>query len=282
MNAIDINYRMCGKTVKKEKTRNSQAEETVSFLDIAAEKRESAVDRYKRNHPQDALRVDAQVRAGKSVIKKNGMENVSREDMSIEEYKVFIDGLLNSIPFDSTRIYDREITSITDAGWEQMKNDAEYEAWVLGYTVENRSVRNPFFGWQGASGNFYVEKFGASIEEHVGQSIGKPSLNISCNNERNKKSWWKKRREKMKERMDEQAEKAMKKAHERSVLEQRHYLNSRLASEKRLENFLSNGTQNSDDVMHYQSEAMNALAAMSYNNLSIFSKRVKGSSKSES
>ena len=30
-----------------------------------------------------------------------------------------------------------------------MKNDPDYEAWVLGYTAENRSVRNPFFGWPG-------------------------------------------------------------------------------------------------------------------------------------
>ena len=32
-------------------------------------------------------------------------------------------------------------------GWEQMRKDPDYEAWILGYFVEDRAVRNPFFGW---------------------------------------------------------------------------------------------------------------------------------------
>lgn len=35
-----------------------------------------------------------------------------------------------------------------------MKNDPDYEAWVLGYTVENRSVHFPF-----AASNLCMEKF---------------------------------------------------------------------------------------------------------------------------
>ena len=45
---------------------------------------------------------------------------------------------------------NKKISSISDAGWEQMKNDSDYEVRVLGYTAENRSVRNTFFGWPGA------------------------------------------------------------------------------------------------------------------------------------
>ena len=208
-----------------------------------AEKRESAVDQYKRNHPEDASHVDAQVWAGKSVITKNGAGNVSREDMTMEEYKIFINGLLSSIPFDSTRIYDREIISISDAGWEQMKNDPDYEAWVLGYTAENRSVRNPFFGWPGASGSVYVEKFGASIEEHLGQDIGKSGSGSSFDNVKNEKSWWEKRHEEVEELMEEQAKKAMKKAQAQRAFEQGRFLNSRLAGQQRLQIFLSDDTQ---------------------------------------
>ncbi|MCM1181349.1 MAG: hypothetical protein NC347_13920 [Clostridium sp.] len=189
------------------KQANVSQTETTSFSDKIAQKSESAVDQYKRKHPDDVSHVDAQVRAGKSVLAKNGADNVSREDMTMEEYKGFINGLLNSIPFDATRIYDKEIVSISDAGWEQMKNDPDYEAWVLGYTAENRSVRNPFFGWPGASGSVYVEKFGASIEEHIGQSVGTSGPGSS--HVKNEKSWWEKRHEKMEERMEEQAEKAM-------------------------------------------------------------------------
>lgn len=259
--------------------KNSQTE-TTSFVDKMAEKRESAVDQYKRNHPEDASHVDAQVRAGKSVITKNGADNVSREDMTMEEYKFFINGLLSSISFDSTRIYDKEFISISDAGWEQMKNDPDYEAWVLGYTAENRSVRNPFFGWPGASGSVYVEKFGASIEEHIGQSVGTSGPGSSSNQIKNEKSWWEKRHEKMEELMEEQAKKAMKKAQAQRAYEQERSLNNYLAGQQRLQNFLSGGTQDSMDIMNLQSTAMGALAAMAYeNNISIFSESVMGSQK---
>lgn len=46
------------------------------------------------------------------------------------------------------------------------ENDPEYEAWVLGYTIENRSVHFPF-----QASFLNVEKFGASIEEHHGEGI---------------------------------------------------------------------------------------------------------------
>ena len=228
----------------------------------------------------DASHVDAQVRAGRSVIAKNGADNVSREDMTMEEYKIFINGLLSSIPFDSTRIYDKEIISISDAGWEQMKNDPDYEAWVLGYTVGNRSARNPFFGWPGASGSVCVEKFGASIEEHIGQCVGTSGPGSSSNHVKNEKSWWEKRHEKMEELMEEQAKKAMKKAQAKRAFEQQRSLNRYLAGQQRLQYFLSDGTQGSVDMMNFQSTAMSALAAMAYeNNISIFSENVMGSQK---
>ena len=122
-NIINTNYTAGIYSNSVNKQAKSSQTETTSFANKMAEKRESAVDQYKRNHPEDVSHVDAQVRAGKSVITKNGAGNVSREDMTMEEYKIFINGLLSSIPFDSTRIYDREIISISDAGWEQMKND---------------------------------------------------------------------------------------------------------------------------------------------------------------
>lgn len=248
---------------------------SVGFMETVVEKSESAVDQYKRKHPEDISHVEAQVRAGKSVIAKNGVDNVSRKDMTMEEYKNFINGLLNSIPFDATRIYDKEIISISDAGWEQMKNDPDYEAWVLGYTAENRSVRNPFFGWQGASGSVYVEKFGASIEDHIGQSVGTSGSGSRSKFEKNEKSWWEKRHEKMEEVMEEQAEKAMKKAQAQRALEQQHFLADRLANQQRLQSFLSGSPQGSENVMYFQSAGMSASAAMAYwNNISTFSKGI--------
>lgn len=278
-NTINTNYTAEIYNNSVNKQAKSSRKETTSFADKMAEKRESAVEQYKRKHPKDSSHVNAQVRAGKSVIAKNGADNVSREDMTMEEYKIFINGLLGSIPFDSTRIYDKEIISISDAGWEQMKNDPDYEAWVLGYTVENRSVRNPFFGWSGASGSVYVEKFGASIEEHIGQSVGTTGPGSSSNHVKKEKSWWEKRHEKMEALMEEQIKKAMKKAQAQRAFEQARSLNSYLAGQQRLQNFLSDDTQDSERMMNFRSTAMGAFAAMAYeNNISMFSQRLMGSS----
>ena len=92
---------------------------------------ESAVTAYKRKHPEDAAHVDGQVKAGKKVLEKNGATDVSREDMTMEEYKQFFTALMDSIPRDPSQKNDVEIWSISEKGWEQMKNDPEYEKWVL-------------------------------------------------------------------------------------------------------------------------------------------------------
>lgn len=194
-------------------------------------KSDSVVDVYKRKHPSEAHHVDAQVRAGKAVRAKKGVAEVSVKDMTMEEYKSFITSLLYSIPFDATRVYDEEVVSISDEGWEQMKNDPDYEAWVLGYTMENRSVRNPFFGMPGASGSFYVEKFGATIEEHLGQSLGPTSPSIpSPTNGKRKKSWWQKRQERMEEAMELQVNKALRRKQAQRILEQKRYLHGRISA----------------------------------------------------
>lgn len=169
----------------------------------------SVVDNYRKNHPSEVSHVNSQVNAGKSVLAKCGADHVSREDMTMEEYKKFFTELMNGISFDSSRRKDAEVWSVSEEGWEQMKNDPEYEAWVLGYTAENRSVRNPFASMPGYSPDFYTERFGASIEEHIGQSVPmNRSDGKSSRTSEDEKSWWQKRHERMEEILEEQIEAA--------------------------------------------------------------------------
>lgn len=241
---ISMNYRTitCNRMFSNRAAKNAQGAAKnfrTSVAEAAARKETSTtettskgdrvVDEYKRKHPKEVQHVDAQVRAGKAFKAKKGVAEVSAKDMTMEEYKSFITSLLYSIPFDATRVYDQEVVSISDEGWEQMKKDPDYEAWVLGYTVENRSVRNPFFGLPGASGSFYVEKFGASIEEHLGQSVGPTGpVNSPSIDGKRKKSWWQKRQEKMDEAMDVQVNKALRRKQAQRILEQKRYLHGRM------------------------------------------------------
>lgn len=184
----------------KDKLRQKQA----ANKNIGA-KQESAVQKYITRHPKDEAHVTSQVRAGKKVLAQNNAENISRDDMTMEEYKAFFTSLMNSIPFDASHRGDQEIWSISEDGWEQMKNDPEYEAWVLGYTAENRSVYIPFAALPGYSPNFCTEKFGSSIEQHIGQSVPMNNAKQNKANDIDEESWWIKRHKLLKEELKIQA-----------------------------------------------------------------------------
>lgn len=212
--AMTYQYEALQGTDKSEKTDKSfsgQIEKSVAKKSYT-----SATEDYKKRHPESVSRVDSQIRAGKNVIKKNGAENVSRDDMTMEEYKRFFTGLMQSIPYDWSQKNDVNVWSITEAGWEQMKNDPDYEAWVLGYTAQDRAVNIPFAAMPGYSPSYHTEHFGASIDEHLGQGI-------SMNNPAVKKeadageSWWEKRHERMEELLKEQEKEALKKAQVRKA-----------------------------------------------------------------
>lgn len=211
--------------------------------------KESVVEEYKRNHPEDASHVSAQVNAGKGVRRKNGAEHINTEDMTMEEYKSYFYSMLNTIPYHPTRLNDDVVISISEEGWEQMKNDPEYEAWVLGYFVEDRAVPNPFYGWAGNSGSMVFEHFGASIEEHHGEGFSKSASGSNgSKTEREKESWWDKRHKKMKKALKEQAVKAQEKARARERTVQKEYRMHQLENQQRLHRFL---TAETESDLHY-------------------------------
>lgn len=207
---------------------------------------EGAVERYIKRHPEDRSHVEAQVRAGKKVLQKNGAEDISREDMTMEEYKQFFTALMDSIPFDASHRGDVEIWSISEKGWEQMKSDPEYEAWVLGYTSENRSVYNPFASWPGYFPNVCTEKFGDSIEQHIGQSVP-ASSGSSKKTDSDEESWWVKRHKKLKELIEMQEKAARERAAANRKLQQQELLEEQMMSSARLRYFLTDGTSGEEN-----------------------------------
>lgn len=187
----------------------------------------SVVDEYKKKHPDEISLVDSQVRSGEKARERYGA-NISTENMTMEEYKEYITGIMNKIPFDATRMNDEEVTFISEEGWEQMKNDPKYEAWVLGYTVQNRAVRNPFAA-MGAMATFCVERFGASIEEHRGDGFNKSASGSSASDD--EESWWKKRHQKIKELISEQEKNALKEKLAARQMAQQELLRSQFTGE---------------------------------------------------
>lgn len=183
----------------------------------------SVVEQYMQKHPEDRYVVTSQLKAGEATKQKYGA-NVSTKDMTMDEYKQYIMGIINRIPFDSSRPNDTQIINISQAGWEQMKNDTEYETWVLGYLTQDRAVRNPFAS-MGVSGFFAVENFGASIEEHHGESMAKTSRADSSNAD-DEESWWEKRHKKFEEMMETHIKETQEKAKSQRQFAWEMYLNS--------------------------------------------------------
>lgn len=236
---------------------------------------ESAVTAYKRKHPEDAAHVNGQVKAGKKVLEKNGATNVSREDMTMEEYKQFFTALMDSIPRDPSQKNDVEIWSISEKGWEQMKNDPEYEAWVLGYTSENRSVYIPFASWPGYSPNFCTEKFGDSIEQHIGQTVPMHTGSSKKTGSADEESWWVKRQKRLKELLEEQEKRAREQdALNRNAMEKA-LLQERMASSARLKQFLTDGAMG-DEVAAFQTGHFSAAVSTYESVMELFSNSVGG------
>lgn len=200
-----VNF-LCAKVQSAERRYSSKetapAEETgKSFASQIKKEYRNAVADFKQRNPEEAKTVDKQVRAGKKHIQKYGADKVSRQDMTMEEYKAFFSELMDRIPRESSQMNDTEIWSITEEGWEQMKNDLDYEAWVLGYTIENRSVHFPF-----QSSRVCIEKFGASIEEHIGRSFNRDTGSAEKGKNRKKDdSWWYRRHMRIKQIIQEQS-----------------------------------------------------------------------------
>jgi predicted MarR family transcription regulator len=128
-------------------------------------------------------------------------------DMTMEEYKSYIHDQISRIPRHPSRLMDTVSINISEAGFEAMKNDPEYEKWVLDGLAQNFAVNNPWTSMAG--GCYHVINIGATKEDYRGQSWyagfnngkGKDSYD-----EKSKNSFWEKRADRHKESMEKSAE----------------------------------------------------------------------------
>lgn len=101
----------------------------------------------------------------------NKTKDSTADTETIEEYKSRINSEIDKIPFHSSHRKDIETLVISEEGYQAMKNDSEYEKWVLSHIRENRSVNLSMMTNRSdyISGTDY-EYIGASKEECYGQS----------------------------------------------------------------------------------------------------------------
>lgn len=127
---------------------------------------------YYAEKPQYKGITEGRVKGGYAVLSSAGVSAEDLENMSMEEFKGFIGKTIQGIPHHSTRPYDEETVLISEEGWESMKKDPDYAAYVIGLLKEDRSTSNPFFG-MGDKGAFITQTFGASPADYHGYSFSK-------------------------------------------------------------------------------------------------------------
>ena len=142
-NTINVNYmtRTYSNFLKNYEAKSGSQTKTTSFSDRIAEK------------SAESQNVSETGKAGA----------VSTKDMTMEEYKQYIHDKISQIPMHPTRMSESISINISEAGFEAMKNDPEYEAWVLndlrtGWAQPDR--------WAGVCGGAYSTiYYGATKEE---------------------------------------------------------------------------------------------------------------------
>ncbi len=127
-----------------------------------------------------------------------------KEQMSMAEYKLYIYDKIAAIQMHPSNIYDSVAVQITEEGFRAMKNDPEYEKWVLDKLRSNFNCYDPWSGTCG--GKFSIFKFGATKEEYHAQTWRLGFNNGSGDRvyrEKAKDSFWERRKKRRKELLEQ-------------------------------------------------------------------------------
>jgi len=156
----------------------------------------------------DFLSMAAQLRTSES----SAAPAVSKKsDMSMEAYQQMIRGKISQMPLSTTRQMESISVQISDAAFERMKNDPDYEAWVLDDLREAFSQANP---WVSACGGGYSVFYVGGTKEECHAEGWYPGYmggqGASMFAEKSKGSFWEQRMENHKKFMELQEKAAAK------------------------------------------------------------------------
>lgn len=133
----------------------------------------------------------------------------AKGEESLESYKQQVMEKISQLPMSASSRMENISVQISDEGFEAMKNDPEYEAWVLDTLKKNFVFQNP---WTPVCGGGYViHRFGATKEDYRGESWFpgyRGGQGAAIYKEKAKDSFWEQRVENHKKRMELQQQEA--------------------------------------------------------------------------
>lgn len=163
------NYRYTNRQINEALSDNaaSKADDKVKQT-----KSSTVMSDYYRENPDKRAEQESRVNEGRKLLKEAGLYPEDINILSMDCFKDSVSRLISNIPYSSTRPFDEETVVISDAGWENMKSDPDYAAWVAGFIKEDRSAANSVSDGED-KGTYCVHNFGATPEEYRGHSFSK-------------------------------------------------------------------------------------------------------------
>ena len=125
-----------------------------------------------RDDPANRAVQEGRIKEGYAYLATSGLSPERLENMPMTEFTDAMKRTVSTIPFHSSRPHDEETVVISEDGWNNMKKDPDYAAWIVGYLKEDRQVANKF-SEKGDKGTFCVQEFGATPADYHGHSYSK-------------------------------------------------------------------------------------------------------------
>ena len=134
---------------------------------------------------------------------RDGLKKTSPQEMTLDEYKAYIEGQLQNIPRNLTRYRDDVTIVISDAGYAAMQSDSAYEAWVLDRVREELAFPDYLCCYPGTYGRYEVIQFGATKEDYRGQSS---AIHKNDSPHVEEETYWERRLKRLKARLKAEQE----------------------------------------------------------------------------
>lgn len=198
-------------------------------------------------------------------------EKYSEKGITLGEYKKYIQEKIDNLYTHPSQRRLYPIIEITDAAYERMMNDPEYEEKVLNMLAAEKAH---------AYGRFIPEFVYIHIDDTWENTYTKimgwrDRQPVPRNTSNNEKSWWDERQERIREMLKRQAKAAQKRAQAQSILGRQAVLERQMESQQTRESLFAEkipGASETAGPIPFSSTSAKALAAAFYAEaLSIFS-----------
>ena len=158
-----------------------------------------------------------------------------KKEMTLDQYKKYIQDIISRMPVHPSQSGRTWLFDISDEGYEAMKNDPEYEKYILD------TIRNTFSAFDSSrSKGVSVFHFGATKDEQRIENWD-PDKQDMFKSDDSAEDWWEKRMRLMAENLKQRVIMAQKRERERTEIEKGLVFAERLNAADRQKEFLEEG-----------------------------------------